>query len=67
MVAGTGLAIYDGFSFPMGTGTMFLMLGMAGCAYRLQRVEQPPPSTRPTRPSDPDPAVVGLTRAASAG
>ena len=43
MVAGTGLAIYDGFSFPMGTGTMFLLIGMAGCAYRLQRIAQPDP------------------------
>lgn len=37
---GSGLAIYDGFSFPMGTGTLFLLLGMAGCAYRLARVDR---------------------------
>lgn len=36
-VGGTGLAIYDGFSFPMGTGTMFLLIGMTGAAYRLVR------------------------------
>jgi O-antigen ligase len=39
-VGGTGLAIYDGFSFPMGTGTLFVLLGMAGCAYRLVRLER---------------------------
>jgi O-antigen ligase len=50
-VGGTGLAIYDGFSFPMGTGTLFLLLGMAGCAYRLQRLEpeSAPPIPTPRR------------------
>ncbi|MET1039348.1 MAG: O-antigen ligase family protein [Aeromicrobium sp.] len=31
-----GLAFYDGFSFPMATGVLFLMLGLAGGLHRLQ-------------------------------
>jgi O-antigen ligase len=30
-----GLLFYDGFSFPMATGVMFLLLGLAGALYRL--------------------------------
>ncbi|AWB91428.1 O-antigen ligase family protein [Aeromicrobium chenweiae] len=32
-----GLALYDGFGFPMATGVLFLVLGMAGAALRLAR------------------------------
>jgi O-antigen ligase len=31
----TGLAFYDGFSFPMASGTLFLMLGLSGAQLRL--------------------------------
>ena len=34
-----GLALYDGFGFPMATGTHFLMLGLAGAGLRLARLE----------------------------
>jgi hypothetical protein len=30
-----GLAFYDGFSFPMASGVLFLLLGLAGAQYRL--------------------------------
>ena len=33
-----GLAFYDGFSFPMATGVMFVMLGMVVALYRLTGV-----------------------------
>ena len=36
-VGATGLAIFDGFSFPMGAGALFLMLGLSGSLYRLER------------------------------
>lgn len=32
-----GLAFYDGFSFPMATGTLFLLLGVTGAQLRLAR------------------------------
>jgi O-antigen ligase len=34
-----GLALYDGFGFPMASGTHFLMLGLAGAGLRLARLE----------------------------
>ncbi|MCW2759372.1 MAG: hypothetical protein JWO46_3118 [Nocardioidaceae bacterium] len=36
-VGASGLLIYDGFSFPMGAGLLFLLIGLSGCAYRLAR------------------------------
>lgn len=33
--ASLGLAFYDGFSFPMATGVMFLLLGLIGAMHRL--------------------------------
>lgn len=38
--AATGLATYDGMSFAMGTGVLFLVLGLAGAAWRLAREER---------------------------
>jgi O-antigen ligase len=35
--AATGFATYDGMSFPMGTGILFLMVGLGGAAWRLAR------------------------------
>ena len=32
-----GLAFFDGLSFPMASGTLFLVLGLAGCQWRLTR------------------------------
>lgn len=34
-----GLAFYDGFGFPMATGILFLVLGLAGAGLRLVRAE----------------------------
>lgn len=34
-----GLALYDGFGFPMATGMTFLILGLAGAGLRLARLE----------------------------
>lgn len=34
-----GLAFYDGFGFPMATGILFLILGLAGAGLRLVRAE----------------------------
>lgn len=33
----SGLALFDGFSFPMSTGVFFLLLGIAGALWRLER------------------------------
>ena len=33
-----GLALFDGFSFPMSAGLFFLLLGLAGSMWRLERV-----------------------------
>ena len=43
-----GLAFYDGFSFPMATGVMFVMLGMVVALYRLTGVAShaPPGAAR---------------------
>ena len=35
-----GLALFDGFSFPMSAGLFFLVLGLAGAAWRLEREER---------------------------
>lgn len=40
----SGLALYDGFGFPMATGTHFLMLGLAGAGLRLVRLEADKPA-----------------------
>lgn len=41
IIAGaSGLALFDGFSFPMSAGLFFLMLGLAGAAWRLQREDE---------------------------
>lgn len=37
----SGFALYDGFAFPMATGTFFLVLGIAGAIWRLERPQQP--------------------------
>jgi O-antigen ligase len=37
----SGLALFDGFSFPMSAGLFFLVLGLAGGAWRLERAEHP--------------------------
>jgi O-antigen ligase len=34
-----GLALFDGFSFPMSAGVFFLVLGLAGAMWRLERQE----------------------------
>jgi O-antigen ligase len=50
-----GLAFYDGFSFPMASGLLFLLLGLAGAQYRLvltaerERPAAATPQTAPTR------------------
>lgn len=46
-----GLALFDGFSFPMSTGLFFLILGVAGGLWRLER-EGPEPalSGQPAQP-----------------
>lgn len=36
----SGLALFDGFSFPMSAGVFFLVLGLAGGMWRLQRQER---------------------------
>ena len=41
-----GLAFYDGFSFPMATGVMFVMLGMVGALHRLTEPAPPPQPVR---------------------
>lgn len=38
--AAVGFATYDGMSFPLGTGVLFLMLGLAGASWRLARRSQ---------------------------
>ncbi len=35
-----GLAFYDGLGFPTAGAALFLLLGLAGCAWRLARLEQ---------------------------
>jgi O-antigen ligase len=35
--AALGLAFYDGLNFPMATGMLFLLVGLAGCLLRLTR------------------------------
>lgn len=35
LVSLSGLALYDGFAFPMATGTFFLVLGISGALWRL--------------------------------
>jgi O-antigen ligase len=37
-----GLAFYDGFGFPMATGTLFLVLGLAGAGLRVVRQDNRP-------------------------
>jgi O-antigen ligase len=37
-VAGVGLALFDGFSFPQMPGTLFLVLGLAGATYKIARL-----------------------------
>ncbi|QIX27855.1 O-antigen ligase family protein [Nocardioides sp. JQ2195] len=37
--AGFGLGTYDGFSFPMGTSVLFLVIGLSGTIWRLVRLE----------------------------
>lgn len=48
-----GLALYDGFGFPMATGTHFLMLGLAGAGLRLVRLEAEKPERVVVAPSVP--------------
>ena len=53
-----GLLFYDGFSFPMATGVMFLLLGLAGALYRLTSYGEVPwpeaqASQEATRPASP--------------
>ncbi|MBD8870481.1 O-antigen ligase family protein [Nocardioides donggukensis] len=50
-----GLAFYDGFSFPMATGVMFLLLGMAGALYRLVRYGEVHERIGPRDDSSPEP------------
>ncbi|MRK00831.1 O-antigen ligase domain-containing protein [Aeromicrobium sp. S22] len=50
IVAGAaGLALFDGFSFPMSAGLFFLMLGLAGAAWRLQREDESRDRSLPVR------------------
>lgn len=43
IVAGAvGLALFDGFSFPMAAGLFFLLLGVAGAMWRLARLDARP-------------------------
>ena len=39
--AAAGFATFDGLSFPMGTGMLFLVIGLAGAGYRLARTPAP--------------------------
>ena len=48
IVAGVvGLALFDGFAFPMATGTLFLVLGLAGAQWRLASRPSIPPTMEP--------------------
>jgi O-antigen ligase len=51
-----GLALYDGFGFPMATGTHFLMLGLAGAGLRLARLEATAPGRTAESSARPAPA-----------
>ena len=39
IAAGVGLALFDGLSFPMAAGVLFLVLGVAGAQWRLARTD----------------------------
>ncbi|GCD91332.1 O-antigen ligase [Nocardioides sp. LS1] len=41
--AGVGMLTYDGLSFPMGSGMLFLVVGMSGALWRLARTPDAPP------------------------
>jgi polysaccharide biosynthesis protein PslJ len=65
LAGAVGLAFYDGFSFPMASGTLFLVLGLAGAQLRLARLAATPRPRR-TRPAAGVPVSVPVPTRASA-